>query len=767
MKSGPTIYVDVRCLQDPSYQYRGVGLHVSSVIRARANTPAASWPLVALSDATLPPVPDSYRQLFDSISPCLNYSFPRTGSVFLNASPMTHHPQFVLRFVPHPRLLTASIVYDFIPLDWPGYLPDIASRNGYHSKLVRLGTSDVFLPISNYSASRLIEILKVDPKTVQVTGAPVRMSLCDAACRFQSQRPTQAYFLTVGGGDPRKNVETAVRAVGQLNHRSGRRLPLLVVGSYGSSYKSHLEEIGRSYGNGFLEFCPSVDDATLAGLYFNAIATIAPSFIEGFSLPVAEAAACGSPVLASACAAHLELIEQHAALFAPGDAGELAAKLQSVGEDAGLRESLIVSQAPIAARFSEEAVGSRFWYFLVERCDRRFGSGAAAAKAVKPKLAFLSPFPPERSGVSRFTENTLKAIRKYFEIDLFTEAPRPLPLDDGIRDAGPIRPQVILGNKYDSVVSVLGNSLYHHAVFDFFHQYGGPCILHDSRLTGYYYQRLGERSFLDFAGRILGRAVTLPEIRLWLQDRELPSLFIEPVIERANPLIVHTRACQEMLRRRYHARVEVATFPPNYAFSAEELGDANRASARRELGIADGTFAISTFGIVHPSKGPFACMAALSLLRSWNIPAQLFLVGQTLVPEAVLTEAASRFGVLDSVHSCNFAPAERYRAFMIASDAAVQLRTYGLGQPSAALADCVSSGIPTVATCSLADSIEAPSYVLKIPDDNSPPLLAQNLAAIWASHVGRAALEEERALFCKQHSFEYYAERLVEALGLA
>jgi len=770
---GVPIYVDARCLQDPQYQFRGVGQHVSALLRTRARSDARNYRTIALVDALLPALPQEYQQQFDSVSLCLNHSFPSSGSIFINASPMTHPQVFSLRFISHQNLLTASIVYDFIPFDWPGYLPQVSHRIDYLSKLSRLKSSTLFLPISDYSAKRLREVLGARQEDILVTGACVRSSLFDAvrslALPGQASVSKEAtpYVLTVGGGDRRKNTGAAVRAVYQLNEQSGDKLRLRIVGDHGAPYRSDLERIAGDKQD-WLEFCPHVDDVTLAKLYSGAVATIVPSYIEGFSLPVVEAAVCHSPVIASTCAAHLELISRREALFNPDNVPEALECLRRVVTDSEFRKELKSSQAHLADHYHQDAVGNRFWTFLVQGFERQFPSRAPSIrKRVKPKIAILSPFPPEQSGVARFTERTLPAAQAHFDIDLFTNAPRPLHLPDGVRDCGDIGIQVLVKGKYDSILSVIGNSSYHKPIFEFVERYGSPCILHDSRLTHIYFDRLGEQGFLDFASKLLGRPVSIHEVRVWLQDQQVPSLFVEPILERSPLLIVHTKPYQRLLRERYGFDAEVTTFPPNMEFTEEELTEFSRSAARRRLGIREGVFAISSFGFVSRSKGVFACIVALDQLRWWNVPAELFLVGDTVGIGPAVKHVASSFGVLDHVHLTEeFVPPDRYRDFMIASDAAVQLRTYDFGQPSAALCDCISAGMPTVAGCSLAETCDAPSFVARIPDNTSTLLLAERLAEIWERRVRRVDTAEERILYCKQHSFRHYATRLVEILNL-
>jgi glycosyltransferase involved in cell wall biosynthesis len=390
-------------------------------------------------------------------------------------------------------------------------------------------------------------------------------------------------------------------------------------------------------------------------------------------------------------------------------------------------------------------------------------------KRAKPRLALLSPYPPQETGVARFTELTIRAAVEHFDVDLFTDAPRPLDMPpDGARDAGAISTQPFLGGNYESIVSVLGNSPFHTPIFDIVEACGGPCILHDCRLTAIYFRRLGEAGFRELAGKILSRPVSRWELELWLNDRELPSMFIEPILERATPLIVHSRTFQELLRDYHGFAAELAPFPALMVFVDEELRDHNRRRTREGLGIADSTFVISTFGFVGTNKGAAACIGALAALRAWGLPAELFFVGEAGAMAEPLIQVARDHGVCDAVHmSARFVSTERYRDFLIASDAGIQLRTYSFGQTSGALADCISAGLPTVASESLAGSCDAPAYVETVPYGASEAWIAERLAEIWESRADRVTLSAERLDYQARNSFARYARRLTEILGLA
>ena len=765
-----TIYVDLRCLQDRNYRVRGIGQHVSALLRARKQSNFASTRTVGLVEKRSPPLPAECSALVDEVSASVNPCVDGAPAIFIDGTPMTHDTRFSLRFVGNPAFLTAAVVYDFIPLDWPGYLPSVARRIDYLAKLARLRSFNFFFPISGYTAWRLSELTGASPHQIHNTGASVRRSIYELRDRpgFQPNPRADPYFLAVQYDDPRKNPQVIIEALRQLNLIYSRRIALKVVGHYPSAYKRDLLKLaGQGEGDTFLEFRPDVSDEELVSLYRGAIATVLSSHVEGFSLPVVEASVCGCPVIASTCAAHLELIDQPAALFPSSDAAALAERLDALLKSPPLRASLVSSQAHLGSKFHEDAVGRRFWDGIEAGAAARSHGPSFTKQQTKPRLAFLSPYPPDGSEAAFYTAMTMEAGKKLFHSDLYTSTTPPLLFKERFRDAGAISLAPLCNDKYSGIVSVLGNSSSYSQIFDFFDRFGGPCILHDVRLTQAYFQRLGMQGFLGFASRLLGRPVSTEDANPWLQDVSPPSLFAEHIIERASPLIVNSVTQQALLKKRYGVDAQVATSCPSILFADEELTARARQAARERLGIPPGVFAISSFGNAAQSKGMDVCVVALDFLRSWNIPAELYFPGELGNERAEIDRISSIYGVAEHVHSGVGGSAAASRDFLMASDAAVQLRTYEFGKPSTLLSDCISAALACVATNDLAVACDAPTYVAPVPDRYSPLHVAEQLAPIWELQGDRAALQEERVAYLKTHNFNYYGSRLMEILGVA
>ena len=111
---------------------------------------------------------------------------------------------------------------------------------------------------------------------------------------------------------------------------------LVVIGRLkdGSAVPALIESLGL---DGAIEFVTGVTDERIVELYAEAEVAVVPSLYEGFSLPAAEAMACGVPVVATTGGALPEVVGQDgdcARTVAPGDPSALAAMvLEVLGDD--------------------------------------------------------------------------------------------------------------------------------------------------------------------------------------------------------------------------------------------------------------------------------------------------------------------------------------------------------------------------------------------------------------------------------------------------
>jgi glycosyltransferase involved in cell wall biosynthesis len=149
----------------------------------------------------------------------------------------------------------------------------------------------------------------------------------DARGRYGIRPP---YVLAVGNLQPRKNLLRLIEAFGRLSARSRLRHDLVLVGKsewQGSDIGASIARLALS---ARVKSIGYVSDDDLPAIYRGADLFVYPSLYEGFGLPVLEAMACGTPVVASKVSAIPETAGEAAWMVDPRSVDELAAAVEEL-----------------------------------------------------------------------------------------------------------------------------------------------------------------------------------------------------------------------------------------------------------------------------------------------------------------------------------------------------------------------------------------------------------------------------------------------------
>ncbi len=107
------------------------------------------------------------------------------------------------------------------------------------------------------------------------------------------------YLLYVGALEPRKGVISLVDAFERMAS-AGSELQLILAGDGASSYRRALSDrIAQGSIRERIEIVSGADRSRIIDLIAHASALVMPTHAEGFALPVLEALALGTPVVAS------------------------------------------------------------------------------------------------------------------------------------------------------------------------------------------------------------------------------------------------------------------------------------------------------------------------------------------------------------------------------------------------------------------------------------------------------------------------------------
>ncbi len=185
------------------------------------------------------------------------------------------------------------------------------------------------------------------------------------AARYGVRRP---YCIHVGTLQPRKNLLLLVEVWDLLRRDMGEaNTPhLLLAGKQGWLYGDLLNAVQARGLGGLVRFADYAPREDLPALYSGALALTFPSLYEGFGLPVLEAMACGTPVLASTASSLPEVVGEAGMLLDPHDAHAWAKAVRHLLADAGLREALSRRGLARARQFTWERCAAHTWQVLTQ-----------------------------------------------------------------------------------------------------------------------------------------------------------------------------------------------------------------------------------------------------------------------------------------------------------------------------------------------------------------------------------------------------------------
>lgn len=599
----------------------------------------------------------------------------------------------------------AVTLYDLIPLIFADrYLADPRLRAWYTGRLQLVKAAEMVFAISQSTADDARRLLGIRADRIQVIGGGVsddfrppsgdRGAVVDGL-RAQIPRLRPGYFFYAGGVDFRKNMEGLVRAHAALPPILRRLHQLVITCAMSDADRESLGALARSLGSdGDLILTGYVPDPTLRALYRGAHVAVFPSLYEGFGLPIAEAARCGAPVIASATSSMPEVIPSAEGLFDPHDDAAITGMLRRTIDDGPFLGRLRAASARSAASgehtWENTARATLAGYRRLAR--RRV---PPAAPSGRPRIALVSPFPPDLSGIARYTEALAGALARHADVEVFVggavvDHAEPPP-GVTLHPAPTLRPRAAL-RPFDGVIHCMGNNPMHEFVLDAMAHVPGIALCHDVRMSSLYgYGRHGD-DFSDrvaemYGERLGGVPITSPAAGVargvWMATE---------VLERSRAVAVHSRFAAEILRLEaegagIHRRIDVVpfAFPPIVPREREHDADAGPL--------------VASFGVLAPVKRSEDLIRSLAVLRESVPAARLALVGPVdELYRAELRRVTSELELDDAVTITGAVDDDEYFAWMSRADVAVQLRSHTQGESSLATAEAMAHGLPTVVT---------------------------------------------------------------------
>lgn len=323
------------------------------------------------------------------------------------------------------------------------------------------------------------------------------------------------------------------------------------------------------------------------------------------------------------------------------------------------------------------------------------------------RIAFLSPLPPDTSGIADYSAELVPALAAHCEIDLFTADPGAVP--EAFTSRFPVRSwdeflAVDAGARYESVIYQVGNSAEHHGTIYrtllerpgivALHEYMLHHLIRDLAVGG------GRSAFVEEMRYAYGETGRSMAPRL-LTANNLPEMWTYPLFERivdhAEALIVHSQATRDrVLASRPASRISLVHHHLSLG-SVDGPDQAVREALQDQYGIAREAMVIASFGHLNSAKRLDVALRAFARLRRSHPQCVYALVGQPSHAYAELDELlCGELG--EGVVTTGRVPLDTLLQFMANCDVAVNLRHPTGGETSGACLRLLGLGRPVIVT---------------------------------------------------------------------
>ncbi len=314
----------------------------------------------------------------DRFDAWFKYRFPMAAWRF--GADVLHCPaNFCCYWNPVPTMVT---IHDLIMLDHDDRQARQLIRTIRHAVKHRL----TIITPSEYTRMQLISRFNADPDQIVVnywaadTGIRhITDPIVLRDVREKYNLPDWPFILQLGSHEPRKNSNRLLQAFGYLPDTVRENWTLLIIGVENVAFREHLAGVADRLGcadhvrvHGF------ADEVDMPVLFSAAEVLAYPSVSEGFGLPILDAFATHTAVLASDSTSLPEVGGEAVTYVDPMDVESIQYGLVQLMGNAGLRSQQVTQGLERLPQYNWQATASRFIDAVIRTVSQRRSRRASA-----------------------------------------------------------------------------------------------------------------------------------------------------------------------------------------------------------------------------------------------------------------------------------------------------------------------------------------------------------------------------------------------------
>ena len=614
--------------------------------------------------------------------------------VFWDPNPMMVNVLFLGRSLKCRQFAT---MYDLIPAIKPIKEWSQAVQNEYQRRLDYLRNNDMSLVCISDATKKDFEqhICVRDGLYVTLLAADSR-KFYKKRCEKKNE---QVSIVFTGGFDYRKNMDGAVQAFAKLCQKyRGNQLVDAAKLSIVCNAPQEQQDIfyakvkdlgveGRVVLTGF------IPDQELSDLYSNCDVFFFPSLYEGFGLPIVEAMLAGAYILSADNSSLPEVCGNHAILCNAEDVDDMAEKLMEAlrsSNEESLEEKWVRQE--YALGFSWEKTAKETLE-LFEACDKEYS---------KRKIALVTPWPKQNTGIANFVYQLMPYLSKYFDVDVYVDNTvisneEILPYSHGkLRMIDQLDAHHA---EYEKIIYQIGNSSeFHTGIYKKLVKHGGIAEIHDYILHPFFYHSFFlKKDYEPYRKALLvgygneGAAhyqkikekVTYPDNEKYPMSHSVANI--------SEAVIFHNHWSSKEINSENTYIIPLACFD---RVVMDEKEKNQRLTQLKKRMHYDEELVIGCFGFVNANKRPEVMLSALEKLVRQGYPVKLVFWGKSNY--APLAEEIAKRNLSAYVYIAGYMEKEDYEVALEFTDVVVNLRYPSMGESSGTLCEAFKYGKATI-----------------------------------------------------------------------
>lgn len=325
------------------------------------------------------------------------------------------------------------------------------------------------------------------------------------------------------------------------------------------------------------------------------------------------------------------------------------------------------------------------------------------------KIGYVSPLPPDASGIADFAEELLPELKKHVELEIFSRIPiksEKLASGFSLHSIEDLEKKELRAS-CDLLLYQAGNNVrFHGEVLEKFKKYPGVLEIHDFAMHHYLaestYDRGDYESYVRIMaychgkrGEITARKFLAGESQSPWENNSFRYNVNKYLVDSASAIITHSDMAKQMIQA-VSPDKPIVNIPLHTADILDNPVQYQK-ECRKKLGIRDDLLVLGSFGYATRAKRIPEIVEALGMYAGQEgRDFHYYIVGKVEEMDVNLERLAKQLGIGDKVTVTGFTDLDTFKEYMGACDICFNMRYPTQGESSASLHRILGMGKPVI-----------------------------------------------------------------------